>query len=155
MKKNSRKTTICGKICRFTRTHYPDPSPKQAFKVFHDYPNLWAHLMKVIPEVRRAHKKVTSTFVLLTLGRYFCWWVISPRGYHPLSSRGTNMALTWLIRYMYCRNLQFLNNVIKNKANVLLPQTYITVTDSGYPIQAFCLYCFQSLLLFGLTIFRF
>ena len=100
-------------------------------------------------------QNVISTFLLRTLGRYFCWWIISPRGYHPLSSRGTNMALTWLIRYMYCRNLQFLNNVIKNKANVLLPQTYVTVTDSGYPIQALCLYCFQSLLLFGLTIFRF
>ena len=28
-----------------------------------------------------------STFSLLSLGRYFCWWTISPRGYHPPSSR--------------------------------------------------------------------
>jgi hypothetical protein len=102
--------------------------------------------MKVIPEVRRAHK-------MLYL-RFYCehWADISVG--ELFSSRGTNMALTWLIRYMYYRNLQFLNKVIKNKANVLLPQTYVTFTDSGYPIQALCLYCFQSLLLFGLTIFR-
>jgi len=35
-----------------------------------------------------------STFVLLSLARYFCWWTISPRGYHPPSSRcfGTVMV---------------------------------------------------------------
>jgi len=32
-------------------------------------------------------------------------------------------ALTWFIRYIYYRNLQFLNNVIINKAKVLIPQT--------------------------------
>ena len=25
-----------------------------------------------------------STFLLLSRGRYLCWWTISPRGYHPL-----------------------------------------------------------------------
>jgi len=35
-----------------------------------------------------------STFVLLSLGRYLCWWTISPRGYHPPSSQcvGTDMV---------------------------------------------------------------
>ena len=68
--------------------------------------------MKVIPEVRREHK-------MLYL-RFYCehWADISVG--ELFSSRGTNMALTWLIRYMYYRNLQFLNKVIKNKANVLL-----------------------------------
>jgi len=28
-----------------------------------------------------------STFLLLSLGQYHCWWIISPRGYHPLSSQ--------------------------------------------------------------------
>ena len=28
-----------------------------------------------------------STFVLLSLGRYLCWWSISPRGHHPSSSQ--------------------------------------------------------------------
>jgi hypothetical protein len=35
-----------------------------------------------------------STFLLLSLGRYFCWWTISPRVYHPPSSQcfGTDMV---------------------------------------------------------------
>jgi hypothetical protein len=31
-------------------------------------------------------------------------------------------ALAWLIRYIYYWNLQFLNNVMINKTNVLIPQ---------------------------------
>jgi hypothetical protein len=31
-------------------------------------------------------------------------------------------ALTWVIRYIYYWNLQFLNNVIINKTKILLPQ---------------------------------
>jgi len=35
-----------------------------------------------------------STFLLLSLGRYLCWWTISPWGHHPPSSRcrGTDMV---------------------------------------------------------------
>lgn len=33
-----------------------------------------------------------STFSLLALGRYFCCWTISARGYHLLSNLGTSMA---------------------------------------------------------------
>ena len=32
-------------------------------------------------------------------------------------------ALAWLIRYIYYSNLQFLNNVMINKTNVLILQT--------------------------------
>jgi hypothetical protein len=35
----------------------------------------------------------------------------------------SDSALAWLIRYMYYWNLQFLNNVMINKTNVLIPQT--------------------------------
>jgi len=33
-------------------------------------------------------------YLLLLLGRYLCWWSISPRGYHAPSSRcfGTDMV---------------------------------------------------------------
>jgi len=35
-----------------------------------------------------------STFLLLSLGRYLCWWTISPWGYHPPSSQwfGTDVV---------------------------------------------------------------
>jgi len=35
-----------------------------------------------------------STFLLLSLDRYHCWWTISPRGYHPPSSQcfGSDMV---------------------------------------------------------------
>ena len=38
-----------------------------------------------------------STFVLLSLGRYLCWWTICPRGYHLPSSQcfGTCIYLCW------------------------------------------------------------
>jgi hypothetical protein len=43
-------------------------------------------------------------------------------------------ALTWFVRYIYYGNLQFLNNVIINKTEVLLPQAYVTLADFGYPV---------------------
>ena len=43
-----------------------------------------------------------------------------------------NIKLTWFIRYIYYRNLQFLNNVIMNKSKILLPQVKVT----HYPILA-------------------
>jgi hypothetical protein len=35
-----------------------------------------------------------STFLWLSLGRFLCWWTVSPRGYHPPSSQcfGNDMA---------------------------------------------------------------
>jgi hypothetical protein len=57
---------------------------------------------------------------------YYYHWVdtsadglLVPEGIiHPVVSAS---ALTWFIRYIYYRNLQFLNNVIINKTKVLLP----------------------------------
>jgi hypothetical protein len=34
----------------------------------------------------------------------------------------SDSTLAWLIKYIYCWNLQFLNNVMINKTNVLIPQ---------------------------------
>ena len=59
------------------------------------------------------------------LGRYLCWWTISPRGYHPPSSP-YSWALTWFVRYIYYWNLHNLNNVIIIKIKVVLPQGYVT-----------------------------
>jgi hypothetical protein len=38
-----------------------------------------------------------STFSLLSLARYLCWWTINPRGYHPPSSQcfGTDTTCFW------------------------------------------------------------
>jgi len=43
--------------------------------------------MKVVLETRLAHLNLISTFVLLSLCRYLCWWTISPRWYHPPDSQ--------------------------------------------------------------------
>jgi hypothetical protein len=59
-----------------------------------------------------------STFLLLSLGWYHCWWNISPRWYHPVSSR-------WFISYIYYWNLQFINKVIIIKYMVLLSRRSI------------------------------
>jgi hypothetical protein len=60
-----------------------------------------------------------SMLLLLSLGRYLCWWTISPVGI--IRSVVSASTLTMFIGYMYYWNLQFLNNVIINKTKVLLP----------------------------------
>jgi hypothetical protein len=68
------------------------------------------------------------TFLLLSFGRYFCWWTIVPEDiFRPVVSAS---ALTWFIIYIYYWNLQFLNNVIINKTKVLLPQALVTVANN-------------------------
>ena len=42
-----------------------------------------------------------STFLLLSLGRYFYWRTSSPLGYHPTSSSCFGTDMTWFIRYMF------------------------------------------------------
>jgi hypothetical protein len=42
--------------------------------------------------------------------------------------------LTWVIRYIYHRNLQFLNYVIMFKTKVLLLQALVTLSDLGCPL---------------------
>ena len=41
---------------------------------------------------------------------------------HPVDT-DSGSALTWLIRYIYYWNVQFLDNIIIIKTKVLLPQT--------------------------------
>ena len=72
-----------------------------------------------------------STFSLLSQGRYLCCGgLLVPEGI--IRSVVGASALTWFIRYIYYWNLQFLNNVIINKTEVLLPQI-------GDLISRFCL----------------
>ena len=64
---------------------------------------------------------------------YYHWVDTSASG--PLFPEGiirpvvSVSALTWVIRYIYYWNLQFLNNVIINKTKILLPQAKVTPTD--------------------------
>jgi hypothetical protein len=52
----------------------------------------------------------------------FISYILVPEGIiRPVVSAS---ELTWCIRYIHCRNLQFLNNVIINKTKALLPQAY-------------------------------
>jgi len=44
------------------------------------------------------------------------------------------LVLTLFIRYIYYLDLHFLNNVIINKIMVLLPPSWLTVADFGYPV---------------------
>jgi len=41
-----------------------------------------------------------STFLLLLLGRYLCWWTISPRGYHPPSNQCFGTHMIYLIHML-------------------------------------------------------
>ena len=79
-----------------------------------------------------------STSLLLSLGRYFCWWTIIPRRYHPPSSRcfGTDMLLS---------KFKVPIHVIIIKTKILLLQTQTTLTDLGYPMWALWISCFQNL----------
>ena len=43
-------------------------------------------------------------------------------------------ALPWFIRYIYYRNLQFLNYEIINKTKLLFRQSYVTSAYFGYPV---------------------
>jgi len=51
--------------------------------------NWWWRLF----QKRVVRTKFDIYVLLLSLGRYLCWWTISPRGYHPPSSQcfGTDM----------------------------------------------------------------
>ena len=42
-----------------------------------------------------------STFLLISLCRYLCWWTISPRGYHPPSSLCLGTDMVYLCCYYY------------------------------------------------------
>ena len=94
--------------------------------------------MKVIPERRRPHLFRYLRF------HYYNQVDSSPGGLLvteciilPLASVS---ALTWFIRYIYDRNLKFLNNVIMIKTKVLLIQTQVmTFADFGCPVLA-CLF---------------
>ena len=44
------------------------------------------------------------------------------------------ITIVQVVLYNSYWNLQFLNNVIINKTKVLLPQAYVTLTESGYPV---------------------
>ena len=104
--------------------------------------------------------------LLLSLGRYLRWWTISPRWYHPPSSqcfyhwidtsagellvpKGITRSvvsvssLTWLIRYIYYWNLQFLNNLIIIKTKDSFPSGI--VADCGYPVWTRWSYWSQTL----------
>ena len=63
-----------------------------------------------------------STVLLLSPGWFLCWWTFSPRGYYSPNIHNFRegiirpvfiaSALTWFIRNLSYRNLQFLNHII-------------------------------------------
>ena len=68
-----------------------------------------------------------STFVLISLGRYLCWWTVSIECIiRPVVSAST---LTWLSRYIQYCNLLFLHNVNIDKTKVLLPQAQLILAE--------------------------
>ena len=46
-------------------------------------------------------------------------------------------ALAWFIKYIYYRNLHFLNNAIIIKTEILLPQAYVTLTKLAIMFRPF------------------
>jgi len=69
-----------------------------------------------------------STFLLLSLCRYHCWWTISPRWYHPSSSQSFNSDMFYVIYSLW--NLQFLNNVIFIKEELVDTKEIIRIRIS-------------------------
>jgi hypothetical protein len=57
--------------------------------------------------------------------------LLLPEGFiHAVASAS---ALTWFIRYIYYRNIQYLNNIIINKTKILYHQAEVTLAAFGYP----------------------
>ena len=73
---------------------------------------------------------VISTFSWLSLVRFLCCWTVSSRGYHLPSNQCFGNDMVYY--YIYYWHLQFLNIVIINKTNVILPQAYIALADFDY-----------------------
>ena len=64
------------------------------------------------------------------------------------------LALSWLIRYTYYWNLQFLNNLIINHTKVIFTQALVTLANFGYTVDAPWSTCFpRTFNLFGFPIF--
>ena len=116
--------------------------------------------------------------MFLSLGRYLCWWTISPWLYHQSSSQCfyhwvdtsaggllvpgciispvvSVSGLILFIKYVCHWHLQFLNHVIIIKTKVLLPQTYLTLADVGGTVQSFRFLALKDFKLFGFLIFWF
>jgi len=81
--------------------------------------------MKVIAETRRAHLIWYLRFCYYYLVDTSAGGLLAPKD--MIRSVVIASALIWFIRYMYYWNLQFLNNVIINKTEVLLPQAKVTL----------------------------
>jgi hypothetical protein len=96
---------------------------------------------------RLFQKRVLCTklyIYILSLSRYLCLLTISPPEFHP--SMVSISALALLIRYIYYWSLQFLNNVISIKTEILLPHAKVTVADFDYPVSALWLFFSHRLL---------
>ena len=109
----------------FLMIHHQNANYIKTFKI------IWLSNLSTLSVLDEGYSKnvscalnLISTILLLSLGRYFCWWTISPRGYHPPSSQcfyhwvdtsagGLLVSegiirsvvsvsiLTWFIRYIY------------------------------------------------------
>jgi hypothetical protein len=90
--------------------------------------------MRYMMEFIAGKYRAISTFSLLSLDRYHTAAGISVADgiIHPVV---TVSAPTWFIGYIYyyC-NLQFLNNVITNLTEFLLPQAYAIFDDISHPV---------------------
>ena len=90
--------------------------------------------MQIIQETRRAHLiwYLRFYYTALSQGNTAADGLLVSEGIiRPVVSAS---APTWLVRYIYYWNFQFLNNVIINKTKVLLSQQYETLVEFGYPV---------------------
>jgi hypothetical protein len=63
-------------------------------------------------------------FLLLSLGRFLCWWTISPPGYHPPVVSVS--VLTWFIRYL---RFYYYHWVDSSAGGLLVPRGIILLTS--------------------------
>jgi len=84
-------TQLCNKVCQwFAADRWFSPGTPVSSTNNTDRHDIAEILLKVALN----STKFDIYVLLLSLGRYLCWWTISPRGYHPPSSQcfGTDMV---------------------------------------------------------------
>jgi hypothetical protein len=70
--------------------------------------------------------------LLLSLGRYLCWWTISPRGHHPSSSQyfGTGMLYYYHWVDTSAGGLLVPEDITRPVVNASALACFITITGS-------------------------
>ena len=70
--------------------------------------------------------------VLFALGRYLCWWTISPRGHHPSSSQCFDTGMLYYYHWVdtSASGLLVPEDIIRPVVNAAALACFISITGS-------------------------